>query len=104
MLTAEPMSSELRRFRESLFRVGEKWELQPLTLSLHRFDSRSGAAAPEDLAVFHYELQILECLGVSQWIGVHGDNVGKCAWRHHADLAFHVEHDGGTRGCALNGV
>src|ERR1700733_3289646 len=93
MLAAKQLSSELKRSKQSLIHRGKKREFAP-----------SRFLALEDLAVFHYELHILQCFDVMQRIAADRNYVGKRPWRNHSDLAFHFEHGGGPRGCALDSV
>src|SRR5580658_8423944 len=60
--------------------------------------------ALEYLAIFHHELHVFQHFDVGQRIAVHRNDVGKRSGSNHADLAFHFEHSGGTRRCALDGV
>src|ERR1039458_10002442 len=72
-----------------------------ISLSLLRL---LAAIALEDFSVFHDELHILQRFHVAQWVAVDCNDVRKCAWSDHSELSLHVEHGGGARGCALNGV
>src|SRR5580700_3416068 len=93
MLAAKQLSSELKRSKQSLIHRGKKREFAP-----------SRFLALEDLAVFHYELHILQCFDVMQRIAADRNYVGKRPRRNHSDLALHLEHGRGPGGCALDRV
>src|SRR5215472_13888361 len=58
----------------------------------------------ENLPVFHDERNVLQPLDVVQWIAADRNDVGIGSRRNHPDLPFHVEHDRGARGGAVNCV
>src|ERR1700676_963578 len=102
MLAPKAMSSKLKQYYKSLSCMrGERKTVADCLATVFQFLL---FGAPEDLAVFHYELHGFQRFDVMNRIAADRDNVRERSWRNGADLSIHVEHDGGARRCALNSI